>query len=149
MATSVTGPLLSRLFYVTDKVTGTRFLVDTGSEVSVIPPSHSDRAHQVHLTAVNDTSIPTYGKRLLTLNLGLRRSFSWVFIIANVQKPIIGADFLQHFGLLVDMRKCQLSDTATHLRVQGISTQDASPSPSVLPTNLTSIFCLSSQHSHK
>ena len=73
------------------------------------------------------------GKRLLTLNLGLRRSFPWSFIIAKVQKPIVGADFLQHFGLLVDMRRCQLSDTATHLHIQGILTQDASPSPHVLP----------------
>ena len=43
MATGVAGPTHSRLFYVTDKVTGTHFLVDTVSEVSVIPLSHSDR----------------------------------------------------------------------------------------------------------
>ena len=135
-ATGVAGPPHSRLFYVVDKVTGTRFLVDTGSEVSVIPPSLSDCKRppdKLSLTAVNNTSIPTYGTRSLTLNLGLRRSFPWIFIIADVQKPIIGADFLRNFGLLVDMGQCQLSDAATHLRVQGILTQDPSPSPSVLP----------------
>ena len=61
------------LFYVTDKETHIRFLVDTGSEVSVIPPSASDRKHvpdTLSLTAVNNTPIPTYGKRLLNLNLG-------------------------------------------------------------------------------
>ena len=119
-ATSVTGPHLSRLFYVTDKITGTRFLS--------YPP-----LALIVCIAVNDTPISTYGKSLLTLNLGLRRSFPWSFIIAKVQKPIVGADFLQHFGLLVDMRRCQLSDTATHLHIQGILTQDASPSPHVLP----------------
>ena len=136
MATSVAGPTHSRLFYVTDKVTGTRFLVDTGSEVSVIPPSLSDRRHppdKFTLTAVNNTSISTYGKRSLTLNLGLRRSFSWIFIVAEVQKPIIGVDFLRNFGLLVDMRQCQLSDATTHLYVQGIISSGTSPSPCILP----------------
>ena len=37
-ATSVSGPVNSRLFYITDQDTGTRFLVDTGAEVSIIPP---------------------------------------------------------------------------------------------------------------
>ena len=35
---SVSGPVNSRLFYITDQDTGTRFLVDTGAEVSIIPP---------------------------------------------------------------------------------------------------------------
>ena len=86
----------------------TRFLVDTGSEVSAIPPSPPDCRHspdKLTLMAMNDTPIRTYGKRSLTLNLGLRRSFPWIFIIAEVQKPILGADFLWHFGLLVDMKQ--------------------------------------------
>ncbi len=135
-ATGVAGPSLSRLFYIADTVTSTRYLVDTGSEVSVIPSSLDDRKHppdKLTLAAINNTSIRTYGRRSLTLNLGLRRAFSWIFIIADVQKPIIGADFLRGFGLLVDMRQCQLADTATHLRVQGILTQHSSPSPSILP----------------
>ena len=31
-------------------------------------------------------------------------------MIADVQTPILGADFLQHFGLLVDVRHTCLSD---------------------------------------
>ena len=80
--------------------------------------------------AVNDTPIHTYGKRSLTLNLGLRRSLSWIFIIADVRKPILGADFLRHFGLLVDMKQKQLTDETTHLYVQGILTSDSSPQTS-------------------
>ena len=41
-ATSATGTLPCRLFYVQDRTTGTQFLVDTGSEVCVVPPSSSD-----------------------------------------------------------------------------------------------------------
>ena len=64
--TAVAEPFLSRLFYVQDTHTGVRFLVDTGSEVSVISPSHKDRKHlpdKLDLTAINDTPIATYGKR--------------------------------------------------------------------------------------
>ena len=58
---------LSRLFYVRDAHTGTRFLVDTGSEVSVILPSPSDCKHppdKLALMAVNDTSTSTYSNDL-------------------------------------------------------------------------------------
>ena len=57
-ATDVAGPNPSRLFYVRDTHTCTQFLVDTGSEVSIIPPSPSDRRHQpdkLTLMAVNNT----------------------------------------------------------------------------------------------
>ena len=42
MATSVPGQQPSHLFYVTDSLTGLHFHVDTGAEISVIPPSASD-----------------------------------------------------------------------------------------------------------
>ena len=47
-------------------------------------------------------AIATYGIQSLTFNLGLRRTFHWVFLVADVTTPIIGADFLRHFDLLVD-----------------------------------------------
>ena len=97
--TSDPGPYLSRLLYVRDMHTHLCFLIDTGSEVSVIPPSSHDRRHPPDKL----TLMATYGKRSLTLNLGLRRSFSWVFIVAEVQRAIISADFLRHFGLLETM----------------------------------------------
>ena len=49
------------------------------------------------------------------------------FVIAEAQKPIIGADFLQHFGLQVDMRKQELTDGPAHIRVQGILSMGSSP----------------------
>ena len=132
-ATGLSGQHFSRLFHVSDTNTFTRFLVDTGSEVNVIPPTPADRRRQLDkltLTAVNNTPICTYGKQFLNLNLGLRHPVAWIFVIAEVQKPIIRADFLQHFGLLVDMRKQQLTDGHTHIRVQGILSMDSSPYPS-------------------
>ena len=81
--------------------------------------------------AVNDTPIRTNGMRLLTLNLGLRRSLPWIFIIADIQKPILGADLQRHIGLLVDMQHSQLIDAQTHLHIQGILSTDPSSSPSI------------------
>ena len=126
-ATSLTGSdNHGRLFYVHDRITGTRFLVDTGAEVSVIPPTVSDkRFHSnssVTLQAVNQSSINTFGERSMILDLGLRRTFRWIFIVADIQTPIIGADFLKAFGLLVDIKHRKLYDSNTHLSVNGICT---------------------------
>ncbi|GFW46771.1 hypothetical protein TNCV_2981271 [Trichonephila clavipes] len=52
---------------------------------------------------------------LKELNLGLRRPFIWTFIIADVSSPIIGADFLKHFNLLIDLKKKRLVDVETSL----------------------------------
>nr|VZH94975.1 unnamed protein product [Spirometra erinaceieuropaei] len=116
MATTADGPSRpSRLFYINDKSSGLRFLVDTGAEVSVIPPlrRHRLKPSQFSLQAANSTTISTYGQRSLTLDLGLRRRFQWVFIEADVKSPIIGADFLSSFGLTVDIRRRRLTDTTT------------------------------------
>ena len=97
MVASAPGLLPSRLFYVTDCSNGFRFLVNTGTEVSVIPPSATDRKHRrtsLSLQAVNDSPIMTYGDQLLTVNIGLRWTFQWIFIVANVKQPILGTDFL-------------------------------------------------------
>ena len=84
------------------------------------------------MQAVNNTPIATYGNRLLTLNIGLRRQFQWIFIVADVKHPILGADFLRHYNLLVDIGHNRLSDALTQLKVQGIVTHDISPSPTLL-----------------
>ncbi len=71
-------------------------MIDSGADVSAIPPNHADRQRLnsgFTLQAVNRTSIRTYGQRMLKLDLGLRRSFPNVFIVADVPHPIIGADF--------------------------------------------------------
>nr|VZI12561.1 unnamed protein product [Spirometra erinaceieuropaei] len=76
MATTAAGPSRpSRLFYINDKSSGLRFLVDTGAEVSVIPSlrRHRLKPSQFSLQAANSTTISTYGQRSLTLDLGLRR----------------------------------------------------------------------------
>ena len=133
----------SRLFYVTDRSSGFRFLVDTGAQVSVIPPYPTDlRSPHPHLTlqAVNGTAIQTFGTRSLTLSFGLRRTLRWVFVIAKTATPILGADFLRHYSLLVDVTKRQLVDSTTHIVINGVISQVLSPSPTLLPRTSTSPF---------
>jgi hypothetical protein len=109
-------------------------------------PSRKD---DYELFAVNVTTIATYGTILLSLNLSLRRAFKWRFI---VPEPIIGIDFLSHYGLLVDPRNRRLIDRTTnrtriHGRFRGRIHQDDhrsrttigfSPSSRTLPVHLSS-----------
>ncbi|GFS56211.1 transposon Tf2-11 polyprotein [Trichonephila clavipes] len=97
----------SRLFLL-DRKSGQKFLIDSGSEICVIPPSptmNKSPQSNFSLFAANNTKIPAYGMVHKELNLGLRRPFIWTFIIADVSSPIIGADFLKHFNLLIDLKK--------------------------------------------
>lgn len=88
------------------------FLIDTGADVLIIPPTDNEKRKNIktaddqrcYLFAANGTRIDTYGQRNITLNFGLRRKFDWPFTIANVTRAIIGADFLKHYGLMVDLQ---------------------------------------------
>ncbi|UYV77288.1 hypothetical protein LAZ67_15000347 [Cordylochernes scorpioides] len=68
------------------------------------PPVKDSRPSHRQLFAASGSIIHTYGKRRLELDLGLGRLFRWPFIIADVGVSIIGADFLRHYGLTVDLR---------------------------------------------
>jgi hypothetical protein len=101
-----------RLF-ITDKFSKHRLLIDTGSDLCVFPRNlvpHRTSTVNYDLSAANGTTIPTYGWQPLSPNLGLRRDFTWRFITEDVTQPIIGADFLSHYGLVVNLRKKRLLD---------------------------------------
>ena len=112
--------MANRRLVVRDRVTGIRFLVDTEADVSTIPASRRDLAHigkQV-LYAANGTIIPTYGQKLLRLDLGFRRVFQWPFVIAEVDTFIIGSEFLTRYNLLSEIRHKRLIDGDTFLQDQ-------------------------------
>lgn len=134
--TSDPGLSTSRLLHIHDPTNHLTFLVDTGAAVSVLPPSPTDRKHpQLHfnLQAANGSHITTFGRKSLTLNLGLRRSLPWIFVVADVRKPILGADFLHHFHLSVDLNKRAVVDNTTQLTIAGVLASTPSLKPSIPP----------------
>ena len=84
------------LLFIRDKILGDRFLVDTRTEVSVFSATGLiTRTKQpcTSLVVANGSTIKTYG----TLSIALRfssKQYGWDFIIAEVYKPLLGADFL-------------------------------------------------------
>ena len=122
-----------------DNTSGLRFLVDTGSDVSIIPATRIDRLNKpipFLLHAANGTSIKTYSTRYVSTDLGLRRKLTWNFLVADVRHALIGADYLAHFGLLIDLRNRTLIDSTTKLRSMG----------SVMTTTVHSITTISENH---
>ena len=87
-----------------------RFLVDTGAAVSVYPASFRDingGSHTLSLVAANGSNIATYGTRRMNIRLE-NQDYTWPFILADVETPLLGADFLQANGLLVDLQSKRL-----------------------------------------
>ena len=90
--------------------------MDTGAKISVFPASSQDTRKQwvsdIVLEAGNGSTIRTFGERELTLSL-CGRQFRWVFIIADVTQPLLGADFLCANNLMLDLHGQRLIDTST------------------------------------
>lgn len=104
-----------RLLFIQDTISGRRFLCDTGAQRSILPASRLDiltDGFGPPLEAANGSSIRTYGTRHVELCFGGQR-FTWDFITAKVAVPLLGADFLCAYGLLVDVKNCRLIDATT------------------------------------
>ena len=104
------------LLYITDSLSGRKFLCDTGAQVSVLPASVLDlrqgKQGPPPLEAANGSAIPTFGTRTVTLCFADQR-FTWDFVLAKVSTPLIGADFLCANGLLVDVGNRRLINAKT------------------------------------
>ena len=121
MATGVPGLSSCRLLYVTDRTNQLKFLVDTGAEVSVIPPSRTDRSRPRDVSS--QRLINSDIRQTIThTGFGTSAYLLLIFVIADMQKPLLGADFLQHFGLAVDVRYANTCGLLAHV---------TSPTPSL------------------
>ena len=111
---------LPKLLFVADKCNKGKYLIESGAAVSVLPKSCANKisdADCLPLVAANNTTINTYGYSKRVVDVGLKRDYTWNFIVADVQQPIIGADFLIHYSLLVDLRSRCLRDMRTGLAI--------------------------------
>uniref|UniRef100_A0A1B0A3Q8 DUF7041 domain-containing protein n=1 Tax=Glossina pallidipes TaxID=7398 RepID=A0A1B0A3Q8_GLOPL len=91
-----------------------------GVEVSVLPLAkfpNNNKSSDNKLTAENVSNIITFGKKLLNINLNPRRNFPFAFLIADISRPIITADFVSKHGPLVDVKRTRLVDSLTNIAV--------------------------------
>ena len=66
----------------------------------------------VSLSTASGQPIETKGQATVEITFpNFRRSFTWTFVIAETVQPLLGMDFLQHFGLSVDCDKMNLIDS--------------------------------------
>jgi len=130
VCTTSSGPL-----FVIDRYSKQRYLVDTGSDLCVFPrkllPVRRERTDDT-LYAANGATIPTYGWTSRSLYLGLRRDFTWRFVIADVDLPIIEVDLLFHYGLLVDCRNNRLLDGITSMSTPGLTAPPSYPNVKII-----------------
>ncbi|KFD60597.1 hypothetical protein M514_27230 [Trichuris suis] len=102
------------LLYARDRNSGRRFLIDTGAELSVVPPTGMQTRTAVStrpLAAANNSTIKTYGTCTLPLHFLPHHHFKWTFTVADVSQPLLGADFLRANSILVDVENQRLVDT--------------------------------------
>ena len=100
------GPHLSSIA-VRDKLSDKLFLIDSGADLSLLPPTDADRARgAVHdgrpLMAVNGSKVNSYGRKKVTVQLH-GYSFDWEFTIADTHCRLLGADFLRAHSLLPNL----------------------------------------------
>ncbi|GFX61683.1 retrovirus-related Pol polyprotein from transposon gypsy [Trichonephila clavipes] len=114
-------PQESRRLFIRDRISNVSFLVDTGSDVSLLPALEYHKRHppQLSLFAANSSTINVYGQKTLSLDLNVRREFIWTFLLASVKTPILGADFLHYFELVPDLHHKCLRDLKTKLQTTG------------------------------
>ena len=73
---------------------------------------NKEPATSCNLFALNLTEVKTYGKRNLTIDIGLnQREMKWSFIVADTAIAIVGADFLSYYKLGIDVGAKRLIET--------------------------------------
>lgn len=112
---------------VKDKRTKMDFLIAPDSDVSFYPksktPSNRKGVGPSELYLNNSGStIQTHGTLNVNVDIGLGQEFSWTFTLANFERPIIGRDFLKHFGLVLNFSKMCLFNPVTKCETDDMTT---------------------------
>ena len=78
------------------------FLIDTGCVRSLLPVQpHEHTKPLASLVAANASTISTFGRRVVELQVG-HRLLPWEFIVADVAQPL-WVDFLVHHGFVINI----------------------------------------------
>ena len=103
---ALTLPPATKLLFIKDPLSHISFMIDTGSQVSLIPCQRALQHSSVtgFLRSANGSRIPVFEDVTLNVSLNVNRCFRWNFKTARVRTAIIGIEFLSHFGQLVDAK---------------------------------------------
>ena len=98
-----------------------KFIVDTGASISMLPTSAVNgitlNPTSLSLSTANGEKIKCYGQASLEIGIpSLRRSFTWTIVIVDITNPLLGLDFLNKFGLIVDCSNKTIYDPTTTQR---------------------------------
>lgn len=97
--------------FIFDRNSEINFLIDSGAHRSQIPKMPSEIMPPLpfcRYLKANGSPVVEYGYKYLTLNLGLEKEFAWNFLLTDNNVALIGADFLAHYGLTIDLRRGKL-----------------------------------------
>lgn len=95
------------------------FLHSSSIMVSTYGVSNRSKIFNIQSTDyLRQTALPSvcYSSGTRSFNLGLRHDFTWNFFIVHVDRAIIDADLLVHYGVVINLQDKQLIDK-TILRV--------------------------------
>ena len=106
------------------------YLIDTGAEISVFPYKGSSHPSNSVLQAANGSKIATFGTKIIPLFVNGKK-YDWTFTLANVKRPLLGADFLRAHDFLVDVKRNCLVHFPTMTRIPLRTDRFPSPSLSV------------------
>ena len=97
------------LLFLKDILSDREFLVDSGSSVSMFLGSKSTSSDGIRLLTADGSPMIYCGIKIVPLQFSCcagSKVYTWTFQLAPVSVPLLGADFLEHFDLLVDIKEC-------------------------------------------
>ena len=125
------GSICSSLIFLQDELFGCQFLIET--RASVFPAPVSFASSSVRLLTADGSLLFCFGSRIIPLRFG-----SWLFQLAPVSFPILGADFLQHHDLSVSVSSLPTNGSV-------VSLSSSLPPPSLTESTLHAVFLATPQ----
>ena len=118
------------LVHIMDQISGRRFLVDTGAAFSILPHSSHLPALGQGMVGPTGSPIKCWGESQVDLQLS-GQLFTWIFLLADVQIPILGIDFLRANKLSVDPAGGRLLQEGTGLVLSTITSSSGATASAI------------------
>ena len=92
------------------------------SVTPALPTDKTNKKKSTQLTAANGTTIDSWGTRNIHLDLGKGHQYQHTFMIADVTRPILGADFFVANNISIDLKHKSLTANKVKIPLCAIDT---------------------------